>query len=292
MKASAVRFVHLQTPKFWLLAIASSLLAMHLTLNWRFGSSSSQLSVGFLGSITLLSLLWEKRHTLNLKTSIFSSGLGFLLITWILVRSLSISTADDMLREISPLISGMGLGLLASGFKGIKQYWRSLLVLFIISLPTTSLPDAVDKILGISLFTAKMATFILWYCGFEPVRHGTEIAFPTGAVEVASACAGIDLMILLLQLSGLFILKYSLNPILKLLTIASGIILAFFVNTIRVILLLLLRANFHDNAFNYWHDGGGGQLFATLSIILFGMSCYCLLKQTEVNQELPDEISG
>ena len=292
MKASAVRFVHLQTPKFWLLAIASALLAMHLTLNWRFGSNSSQLSVGCLGAIAILSFLWEKRHTLTIKTSIFSSGLGFLLIAWILVRSLSISTADDILREVSPLISGLGLGLLASGFKGLKQYWRSLLVLLIISIPTTSLPDAVDKILGISLLTAKMATFVLWYCGFEPVRHGTDIIFPTGAVEVASACSGIDLMVLLLQLSGIFLLKFSLNLTPTILTIVSGISLSFVVNTIRVIFLLLLRVNFQYDAFDYWHQGSGAQVFATTAMMLFGMSCYYLLKQTEADRELQNEISG
>lgn len=286
MKASTVRLLHLQTPKFWLLAIASSLLAMHLTLNWQFTRDATQLSVGFLGSITILSLLWEKPHSLNLKTSIFASGWGFLLILWIVVRSLSISAPDDLLREISPLISGIGLALLASGFKGLKQYWRSLLILLIISIPTTALLEAtIDDKLGISLLVAKLSTFVLWYCGFEPVRQGTEIAFATGAVEVATACAGINLMILLLQLSGIFMLKFALQIPQKILTMISAIALAVFVNVIRVIYLLFLRANFQEEAFNYWHDGGGAQVFATTAMLLFGISCYFLLKQNELQED-------
>lgn len=139
------------------------------------------------------------------------------------------------------------------------------------------------------MLTAKMATFVLWYCGFEPVRQGTDIALPTGAVEVASACAGINLMILLLQLSGIFLLKFPLRRMGQLLAMVSGIIVAFLINTIRVMILLLLRASFYDEAFHYWHNGGGQEFFGTTAMVLFGICCYFLLKHHEVNRELPHE---
>ncbi|MDJ1183562.1 cyanoexosortase A [Roseofilum casamattae] len=276
--------MYILTVKYLLLAIATSVLAIHLTVSWRFSSDLNQLSMMAFGGISLLSLLWEKHNNLTLKSGLKSSLLGSLLIGWIAVRSLSISAPDDVLREVSPLISGVGVALLASGFRGLKQYWRSLLILAIISVPATLLPGIIDSILGISLNTAKTVTFVLWYFGFEPVRQGTEIFWQTGGVEVNNSCSGINVTILLSQLAGILALRYSFSKISILLSFSSAIAITFMMNVMRIIVLLFLNARSQDSAFQYWHHGDGAQLFSTTIILIFGLVCYVLLKREELKQ--------
>ena len=84
----------LKNTQFWLLAIAGSLIAIHLNLIWRSDPNLTQASMSFLGWGAVLSLLWEKRHTLSFKSDIFSSLLGLLLIAFVLVRSASMTSFD------------------------------------------------------------------------------------------------------------------------------------------------------------------------------------------------------
>ena len=276
--------MYILTVKYLLLAIASSVFAIHLTVTWRFTGDPNQLSMMAFGIFSLLSLLLENRDRLTLKAGLKSSLFGGLLIGWIVMRSLSISAADDVLREISPLISGIGVALLASGIGGLKQYWKPLFILAIISVPATLLPGFIDSILGISLKTAKTVTFVLWYLGFDPVRQGAEIFWQTGGVEVNNSCSGINVMILLSQLAGILALRYSFGKMSVLLGFLSAIAIAFTMNVMRVILLLSLSARSQDSAFQYWHHGGGSQLFSTTIILIFGLVCYLLLQREERNQ--------
>ncbi|MBP0011603.1 MAG: cyanoexosortase A [Roseofilum sp. SBFL] len=278
------------TLKYLLLAIAVCLLAVHLTLNWQFTGDLNQLSLAAFGSLSLLSLLWENHHNLTLKAGLGSSLLGGLLIGWIALRSVSVSAADDILREVSLLISGIGLALLASGVRGLKQHKKPLFILAIISLPVTALPGLIDPILGVSINTAKAATFALWYFGFEPIRQGTEIFWQTGGVEVNDSCSGIHVMILLCQLAGILALRYSFSQMSMLWILVSAIAITFVMNVGRVILLLFLRANLQEAAFEYWHHGGGAQWFSTIVMLAFGLACYAIAKQQELNQTLFDDV--
>jgi hypothetical protein len=80
MKATSLASIRpLQNTQFWLLAIAGGLIALQLSLSWRLSGDFNQVSISILYWGAVLSLIWEKRHTLSLKV-VFSSLVGLLII--------------------------------------------------------------------------------------------------------------------------------------------------------------------------------------------------------------------
>ena len=159
MKNTATVLVFFNNIQFWLLGIATGLITIHLTLTSR-ANDASLLGTSSLFWIAVCSTIWHKRDTLNLESRVFASVWGLLIIAFVLLKSISVSGYDPFLRFF-PLISTLGVALLASGFKGIKQYWQQLLILcFIVPSPGT-----LALLIDISPITAKFATFILWYMG-------------------------------------------------------------------------------------------------------------------------------
>lgn len=277
----------LQNSEFWLLAIAGGLIAVHVSLSWKLTTDLSQLSISVLGWGTVLSMLWDKRHTLRLESDVFSSLLGLLLIAFVLLRSL-LMTSSDAVFELSPFIAGLGLAMLASGVKGLKQYWVELVIILAVNAPVGILRDQID----ISTLTAKLGNAILSYSGFEVSRQGVNIILPTGAVQVNHACSGFEAIIRLLRLSALFLVMFPVNLARSILVPIVAVLVAFAVNGVRVALMAFLVAYSNKEAFEYWHKGDGAQVFFLISTVVFGLFCYFISQKGDPNDPDPMEISG
>lgn len=288
MKAPSLASIKpLQNTEFWLLAIAGGLIAVHLNLTWRLNEDFSQLSMRVLAWGAALSLLWEKRHTLNLESDVFSSLLGLLLIAFVLLRSLFVSSYDSIV-DLSALISALSIAMLASGVKGLQQYWLELIIVVAFNAPLNLLLEPID----ISIFTAKLSTIILTYLGFEVSRQGVNVILTTGAVEVYPGCSGIGGIIQLLQVSVLFLVMFPTNLAKKILVPVVAILIAFVVNGVRIALMAVLVAYSSEEAFEYWHRGTGSQIFFLISILLFGLFCYFISKKDDSDDREPTEFSG
>lgn len=274
-----VSITYLKTSKFWLLGIVTGLIAIHLTLTWR-AEDSSLWGISTLFWLAVGSMLWSKRHTFNLDSSLFSTGLGTILMAIVLLKSISISGYDPFLR-IFPVISGLGIALIASGFQGLKQYWRELLILCFIA-PS---PGALSILIDISVLTARFATAVLWYAGFEVYRQGVYVALPTGVVEVYSGCSGIETMLQLLGLALVFLLMFPTNKIAKIIVPLVAVTTAFAINGIRVALLAVLSAPNSKQAFEYWHKGDGSLIFSMIAVLIFGLFCLFLLRQNQSDDD-------
>ncbi|MFB2894429.1 cyanoexosortase A [Aerosakkonemataceae cyanobacterium BLCC-F50] len=274
---------YLKTFKFYLLGITSGLIAIHLTLTWR-AEDSSFWGMSMLFWFAVGSMLWSKRDTFNLDSSAFSSTLGTILIALVLLKSISISGYDPFLR-IFPVISGLGIALLASGFQGFKQYWRELLILCFI-VPS---PGLLSLFIDISVLTAQFATAVLWYAGFDVSRQGVYVALPTGVVEVYSGCSGIEAILQLLGLSLVFLLMFPTTKIAKIIVPVVAVCIAFVVNGIRVALLAVLSAPISREAFEYWHKGDGSLVFSTIAVLIFGLFCLFLLRQNQPDDD-PNQV--
>lgn len=276
MKATHPKSVtQLKYPELWLLGIGTCLIAIHLTLIWR-SDNTSLLGTAFLCWAAVSSLIWDKRHNLNLESGSFSSFLGLSIIAVLLLKSVSLTSFGSFLY-LSPVIFAFGLALLASGFKGLKQYRGELLALFVIGVPKL-LPS---WLINISPLTAKFSAFILWYTGFEVGRSGSKINLPTGSVEVYSGCSGIELIFQMLGLALLFILMFPLNRRQKMLVSTVATTLGFIVNGMRVALMAILVARGNIEAFEYWHGGDGSLIFSLIAVLLFGLFCWFLLGRSE-----------
>ncbi|GAB4136421.1 MAG: hypothetical protein Fur0046_09910 [Cyanobacteria bacterium J069] len=281
-----MEFRHVKEFRFWLVAIAAGLAAIHLTLVWR-ADNVDLLGSSILFFAALASLLGDRQHTLRFDSSIAASLVGALLTAFVLLRSLALPGEAFML--LAPLTAGLGLALMASGFKGLKQYWQELLLLLFLGAPKVFLPPLFDP----TLWTAKFSTVLLWYGGFEVVRDGVNIHLTTGSVEVYPGCSGIEGITYLLSLAGLFVVMFPLSWLRRILAVMLSALIAFGVNGVRVSLMAYLVASSRPEAFEYWHEGTGSLIFSMIAVLVFGGACWLLLRWQEASEhwaELADDM--
>lgn len=290
MKATFLTEIRpLQNSQFWLLAIASGLVAIHMSLSWRSNPDLSHLSMTILCWGAVFSLLWDKRHTLTLGSDMFSGVLGSLLIAFVLLRTVLMSSFDTVFT-LSPVIAAIGLALLASGIKHLRQYWQELVIIFIFAIPVEFL---VNRISVLSIYTAKFATLLLSYFGVEFYSQGVNIVLGSGkAVEVASGCSGWETIFPLLKLSILFLAMFPTSLATKVMVPIVAFLIGFVVNGIRVTIMAILVGYSQRETFVYWHEGDGSQIFFLTASLLFGAFCYFVSRNKEVENQDPRELSG
>ena len=267
----------LKSSKFWFLGIATTLIAIHLTLLSR-ANDDSLLGTCILFWLAVSSIVWSKQTGLNLNSDLSSSLGGLLVIALVLGKSALVFQYDYFLR-FSPLLSALGVALLASGYKGLKQYWQELMILCFL-IPS---PGAIALLIDISAYTAQFATTILWYLGFDVVRQGVFIHLATGSVEVYPGCSGIESMLQMLGLAVLFLVMYPTTKQEKIFVPMLAVLTAFIVNGFRVALMTVLAASSHPQSLNYWHKGDGSLIFSAISVAILGLYCLFLLRQSSLD---------
>lgn len=258
----------LQEPKFWLLAIAAALAAIHLSLLGRV-NDSEMFATCILFWLVAGSLLWDEHEALKLESGLASTLVGLMILVFTLLRSTfspdSLSTA-----WMFPCIAAFGLSLIAAGFRGLRQFWKQLVIFSLLaSYPLLRLSlQAID----LSELTAMTAHFNLLYLGFPVQREGVFLVMQTSRVEVYGACSGIQSILQLLSISILFLLMFPLRSHLqKALCVLAAILIAFIINSLRVALMAILNNAGDKNAFNYWHEGNGSLIFSAIAVLIFGL---------------------
>lgn len=267
----------LQSTKYWLLAIATGIIAIHITLTGRsdnidvFGTSVLFWGVGSV-------LLWEKKDSLDFESDAVATFVGILVISLVLLKSFSLSGYDIFLR-VSPFISTLGLGLIASGFKGLKQYWQELLIVGFIAIP----PGLILNFINVAPVTAKFTHFILHYLGINVTRQGVHLILEQSSLEVASGCTGVAVILQLLGLGMLVLLMFPTNLPQKIFVLIAAIGVGFVVNGARVALMTYLLAYYGQKAFEYWHYGDGSLIFSMIAVAIFGLFCWFTVLRDEPN---------
>lgn len=258
--------------KLWLLGITAGLIAIHLTMTERL-SQSELFSTSLLYWSAIAYLIWQKHEQLQLRSDGPSTVAGLLLVLLILVKSQALGTADFFLR-LFPFLLVLAVGLIASGWQGLKQYWRELLILVFL-IPHSGL---LSQLLDISKSTAQAATVFLWYSGFDVYRQGVYVVLPTGSVEVNPGCAGYNLIMQLAGTSVIFLVMYSTRWWQKVCLPVTAVLFGFLVNAIRVSIMAVLAASSNQTAFEYWHTGEGSVIFSAVAITLLGLFCFFTLQ--------------
>ncbi|MEG4284517.1 cyanoexosortase A [Microcoleus sp. A006_D1] len=264
-----------QEPKYWLLGIGSGLIALHLTLTSRTNDSDLfGTMLLFWGVVAFL--IWERHESLTFESGIFASFFGASLIAFILLKSSSISGYDFFIR-LSPFLIGLSLALLASGTKGLKQYWQELLILGYTAIP----PGLIGVFVDVAKLTAKFSAFILHYLGFEVIRKGVFLILEKGSVEVYHGCSGVNAILQLLGLAVVFLLMFPTTLAQKIVVPIVAIITAFVVNAARVALMAVLVSLSQPAAFKYWHEGNGSVVFSMIAVFIFGLFCWLAILKDE-----------
>jgi cyanoexosortase A len=264
----------LKSLPFWLLGIASGLTGVQLTLTWR-ADDADLFASSILFLFVTASQIKDKQKTLTFESGVIATLTGLFLIAIALLRSINRPTANFL--ALLPVLAGLGVALLASGFKGLRQYRQELIILAFLGLPRVVVPIVFDP----TLLTAKFGTLILYYLGFQVYRDGFFIHLPTGSVEVYEGCSGIQGIVHLLSLSGLFLMMIPLGWLKRFVVVVAAVAIAFGVNGFRVALMAHLVAARDMKAFDYWHQGNGSLIFSVLAVIVFGGFCWLMMKLNE-----------
>ncbi|MEB3310457.1 MAG: cyanoexosortase A [Snowella sp.] len=266
----------LKTPQFWLLGLAGCLVAIHFTLTDRAGQPDF-LGLTILIWFAIASLIQRKSQSLQLNSDLGSTLVGTLLIAIVLMRSVNATTNPGL--SFMPLVGGFGLALVASGFKGLGQYWREFILLGLLAIPQELGVGILNIAPTLSLIIAKIVGFTLWYLGFQVSIEGNQLFFPSGGIIVNDACAGVANLIYLFKVSIIFLILFPLSQrqtmvIVPLIALA----LAFIMNLFRVGLLAILSPH-NPQAFEYWHEGTGSLAFTFTVVVIFGSFYLYLLRQ-------------
>lgn len=258
---------------FWLLVMAGNLIAIYVALVWRSGDTA-HLGMSVLFGAAAGSLLWENRQALVLGSSVLDKAIGLTLIGGIIWQGLGLlhgqTLAADPLNPILrlfPVISALGISLIASGIGKLKQYWQELTIFLFLGAPSVMasfLPD-------ISPITAQFSGYLLWYCGFPVAVDDVFITLPTGVVKVYSGCSGIESMTYLLGLSVVSLILFPVSRFRQMTIPLLALLIGFGVNGIRVALMAVLAASQNQTAFDYWHEGDGSLIFGVAAVLLFWM---------------------
>lgn len=272
----------LKNDKFWIFSSLISLSILYLNLTWKTTGDLDRITTDSLFWGAILWLLWRRRDKLSLNNDLFSSFLGLLLIALVLFKSISMFEFESTLISLIPFFAAIGLASIASGLKGLRQYWRELFFAWFLFFPTGVIGYFSDRIFHITVLNAKFATYFLYYFGFNAASQGNKVllSLPQKGnfkAIVDYPCAGVPMILLMLKLSLLLVTFFSLKKAQRIWLPLVAVGIGFFLGVIRVCILTLAIPN--PASFDYWHGSNGSQIFSTLAILIFSFFCYSVIER-------------
>jgi cyanoexosortase A len=220
-------------------------------------------------------LLWDRRQQFKINQDKVSSFLGYVLVAAVLV--ISIIRPGEKVLGFFPLAAYLGWFLIFIGAAQTKLYLKEFCILAIFGIPKL-VPDTA---FGLAPITAKFAAYILWYLGYPVSLNGFYIQLPNGGVEVVPACSGISLMLHMLSISVIFLCVFPTRRSHCIPFALLAILLGFVMNGVRVAMLAALSAPQFSAQFHYWHSASGASLFVLLTLVIYGVLYFSLLKSTQ-----------
>ncbi len=277
--------------KFWLSSSLVGIAILYLILMWKTTGDIDQLTTDSLFWGAIFWLLWRKKDDLDYRSDPLSGFIGLLLLGLILSKALALFWFESVLLPILPISTTIALCLMASGLKGLGQYLQELFFAWFLFFPTGVIGFFIDGLVHITVLNAKLASYFLYYVGFDVASRGNQVLLSlpeSGNVEaiVDYPCAGVPMILLMLKLSLLLVSLITLSSKQKILIPMFSIGLGFFLGVIRVCILTLSIPN--PTQFNYWHGAQGSQIFSTLAIVIFAGFCYWFL-ETKQGQIIRDK---
>lgn len=282
----------LKSDRFCLFSSVVAIAILYLSLIWKTTFNADQLTTDGLFWGAILWLLWRKKDDLDYRSDPFSSFLGLLLLGLILAKTLTLFWFESILIPILPFSAAIALSLIASGFRGVGQYWRELFFAWFLFFPTGVIGHFIDGIIHITVLNAKFATYFLYYFGFKVASQGNQVLLSLPKLGEFKAivdypCAGVPMILLMLKLSLLLISLVSLSGQQKIIIPTFSIALGFFLGVVRVCILTLLIPN--PTKFGYWHGAQGSQIFSTLAITIFAGFCNWILETKQQKQVISNQ---
>ena len=267
--------------RLWLFSSLIGISLLYLSSIAKTTGDIDRLSTDALFWGVIIWFLWRKKERLNFDSDAFSSFIGFLLLGLGLFKTITLYSFESTLIPLFPVLMATALALIASGFRGLSQYVRELFFIWFLFFPTGVIGNFLDRIIHITVLNAKIASYFLYYLGFNVANSGNEVILFLPELGKFKAivdypCAGVPMILLIFKLSLLLISCVYLTRKQQVLIPAFSLIFSFLLGVIRVCILTLSIPN--QAQFNYWHGAQGSQIFSTLAVIVFSGFCYWLLQ--------------
>jgi cyanoexosortase A len=277
----------LQRPDWLLWGVFGALVSFYFSLMVKASYSYDHISAISLGLSAILYRLWQRRDRLKLDASPIARWIGILLLFWVTLKCLVMPEEDTFLR-ILPAIAALGFALVASGWRGLKQYWlEGLILLFFL---TTTMPGVISsELVHTNKITAEITASLLWNMGFEAHYQGVTVHLPTASVEVLGPCSPTIPIVRLLEMVVFFLAIYPTTWLQRLLLPIAAVAIAIGVNSVRIAILAIVNAASDPQAFDYWHDGTGSNIFSVINVIVFWLFWELLSRLPDWLRPLPEE---
>jgi cyanoexosortase A len=269
------------------LGLIIAIATIYGTLLWR-ADETAHLGMSLLFGAAAASLLWDKRHVLKSNSHGITKLIALVILSiavWQAVLGSAIAqtgaiaplhTLNPAIR-ILPFAAAFGIGLFASGWKGLKQYWQEITILFFLGVPSiiaAGLPD-------LSPLTARFAGLLLYYGGLQAFVEGTHVQLSTGSVNVYAGCSGVESVTYLLGVSVVCLLLFPIKGHRRFFIPMISMFIAYFTNAARVAVLAIFVSFKNPSAFSYWHEGEGSLMVGAIAILLFCLFYFFLCQQEE-----------
>ena len=266
------RQTSIQIPWTILCAIAGSLFFTHIALDIQ-RQSFGHLSLSLLFWVAVGTVIAERRPQLKLETESLSLGVGSIILVGLLITVL-LKPTHSRLLGLYPFIASVGLALISSGIRQIRQYQQEIISLLLFALPQFISAHTFN----ISPITARVSAFWLWRAGFPVQLNGINITLPPrGGVNVVAECSGLNLMLYMFGVAIVFLMLFPTSRRNRIILPILAVGLGFLLNSIRVSWLAYLNASVNQLAFEYWHSEEGALFSVLLSVGLFGLLCWLIL---------------
>ena len=268
--------------RFWLLTSLLFLCIFYLNLIWRTTKSIDYLTTNILFYGAILCLLWQRKEKINIRSSMFSSFIGLILLIIVIIKTISLFYFESIFLTLVPFCSCISLALIASGFRGLGQYWKELFFAWFLFFPEDTIGFSINNIVKITNITANFATYFLYYLGFDVTNKGNEVllSLPNmGEYQaiVNYSCTGLPMILLMLKLSLLLISFFPVQKSQCFSIPMVSITIGFVLGVIRVCIMTLMIPE--QVTFDYWHGAEGSQIFSTVAIMIFSGFAYWVLNR-------------
>lgn len=260
--------------KIWLLVSWLGVSLIYLSLVWKTTADIDQIITDCLFSAAIAWLLWHKTSRWHCRYPAVASFLGLFLLSLTLIKTFTLFSFESTLIFLLPISAAIALILLVSGFKGFGQYVTEIFLTWFLFFPTGVIGHFLNRTFQITVVYAKIATYLLYYLGFQVATQNNEVMLNLPQIGqfraiVNYSCAGIPMLLLLLKLALIVVacgkLETKQKLFLPLLALGYGCGLG----VIRVCLLTLVIRE--PSWFDYWHGDPGTQIFSTIGVVGFAI---------------------
>ena len=162
----------------------------------------------------------------------------------------------------------LSIVMAVAGFKGIKRYAPVMAYLLFAS--PIILKSIISSNAGLSSISAGVVYAVLKAVGVHAVQVGQQIIAPSGqAITIASTCVPVGTFIAFIMLIVPVSYLYTGNPARKTAWLATGVILLFVLNIIRMALISVAWAYTGiSGALTTFHTFGGSLIFYAALVIM------------------------